>query len=92
MRATTHWSGKREELVRTQEKKGGRSPHSLEHAEFGAGQGAGKSEPVGTHQGERGRREEDASGGVAGGWGSSNGYGSGSEGKTEEDITDQITE
>jgi hypothetical protein len=50
MRATTHWSGKREELVRTQEKKGGRSPHSLEHAEFGAGQGAGKSEPVGAHQ------------------------------------------
>ena len=26
MRATTHWSGKREELVRTQEKKEGEAP------------------------------------------------------------------
>ena len=61
MRAAKHSGGKSDELVRTREKGREGSPLAGRRRKFGVAQGAKKSEPVGTHQWERERREENAS-------------------------------
>jgi hypothetical protein len=63
----------------------------MERAKFGAGQDAGRSEPVGTDQWER-DRDENASHGVAAGVRAARMVMVQSEGETGDDVTDQNTE
>ena len=91
MRVAKHWSGKSEELVRTREKGREGYPLAGRRREFGVAQGAKKVSQWALINGRGSGGKKTPRWCGSGGGDSSNGYGSGSEGETE-DVTDQITE